>query len=124
MANLYDEGDEGIAHDALAEGKSSMQLLWKGGKRSNWSDLTVAPQDLSLLRNTVSSQLENTDLFDNTNELLLRKLGIESQAYGSMDELLRQRENLLLDKERAFIEELGLEWGANLLSDLVVAHSD
>lgn len=112
MARVFDGSETGEAHDTLAEGKSAMQVLWGSGMRSNWKDLGVIPNSLSLnlVKSAITKKVDNM-LLNDAESAHINKLGISNEiTYRDTQDLIEKRANSLLDKERKFVEELGLEW--------------
>lgn len=113
MARLHDENDvNGTAHNALAAGVGSMQLLLlKGGQRSTWWHLAVVPpsERVADLREALKRREQSiADMYDEGD--ILQKLGIAETATGGVVELLQSRRDFLIAKEKQFVQQLGLDW--------------
>lgn len=112
MARVFDGAEAGEAHNILAEGKSAMLVLWPNGKRSNWKDMGVIPNSINLnkVKGAITKKVTNMSL-DDTEVSYLSKLGVSDEiTYRDAQDLIQQRANYLLEREKQFVESLGLEW--------------
>lgn len=113
MAHYQDQdrGDlEGPAHQALAAGGSSMGLLQPSGKRSIWWYLAVVDGQASITDYRNALQRRASGNSSGLDHQLLTRIGVPSDARGSILDLLAARRDLLKSKEKEFISDLGLEW--------------
>ncbi len=111
MARHQDQNDlQGPAHRALAAGGSSLGLLQASGRRSIWWHLAVIDDQASIAgyRNALQRRASGNSS-DSENQLLTR-IGVPSDAQGSIPNLLAARRELLKADEQRFISDLGLEW--------------
>jgi hypothetical protein len=111
MARQYDENHlDGEAHKAFATGRTAMQPLSKDGKRSNWWDLAIVPTELVKVRDVLRRKEQgNANAEDDD---ILRRLGVvnASDVCITISDMLLVRKALFLGLEKAFVEELGLDW--------------
>lgn len=106
-----DRGDlEGPAHRALAAGGSSLGLLQASGRRSTWWHLAVVDDQASIAEYRNALQRRASSNPTNSDHHLLTRIGVPSDARGSILDLLAARRDLLKSKEKEFISDLGLEW--------------
>jgi len=120
MANRADQGaPDGPAHTALASGAASVGTLEPKLGRSKWFNLVIESRVGRLVelrkalrdRAAVSSGGQQGLLpSDSRQETLLNGIGIEVDDRGAVKALLECRRSRLLQKERAFVEGLGLSW--------------
>ncbi len=112
MARYQDGGNlEGSAHHALTLGGTSLQLLYAGGKRSQWSDVAIVTPEygIAAIRAALRRRERNETPITGDQELLER-LGISPTDVGTTDELLAVRRDRLLAAEKEFVAKLGLTW--------------
>ena len=106
-----DRGDlEGPAHRALAAGGSSLGLLQASGRRSTWWHLAVVDDQASITDYRNALQRSASGNPTNSDHQLLTRIGVPSDARGSILDLLAERRDLLKSEEKKFIRDLGLEW--------------
>ena len=111
MARYQDGGDlEGPAHRALAAGGSSLGLLQAKGKRSTWWHLAVIDDQTSIIKYREALQRRASGNSIDSDNPLLTRLGVPSDAQGSIPHLLTARRDLLKTEEQQWVSELGLEW--------------
>ncbi len=111
MAHHQDQGDrQGPTHRALAAGGSSLGLLQTTGRRSTWWHLTVVDDQASITDYRNALQRRASSNPTNSDHHLLTRIGVPSDARGSILDLLAARRDLLKSKEKEFISDLGLEW--------------
>ncbi len=114
MARWQDEDRTGgPAHRALAGGVDSMQLLFARGRRSRWWHLAVVTpeQDLSVLRETLRRN-ERHDAQEPGDPEILRRLGVDPEEGGSLEQMLAARRERLRAQEQQFVAGLGLTWAS------------
>jgi hypothetical protein len=113
MARHQDDKNlNGAAHRALATGASALGLLMTKGMRSTWWHLAVMRDGDSLPRYREALKRRAAGNPAPSDNELLEGIGVPKHAQGSLDALLAARRSLLEEEERAFVQELGLEWGA------------
>ncbi|MDK6079984.1 DUF262 domain-containing protein [Massilia varians] len=112
MARLQDNDDtNGQSHLAMANGVGSVQLLVvKGGQRSTWWHLAVIGKDEKVAEVREALRRREQGIFDLYETDVLQKIGIPDKQSGSVMELLQARRKVLIEKEREFVQKLGLEW--------------
>ncbi|MCI5166184.1 MAG: hypothetical protein D3903_08830 [Candidatus Electrothrix sp. GM3_4] len=112
MARFQDKGDRnGVAHRALADGVSSIGLLCSHGQRNVWWHLAITPTADSLVeyRGSLAARIQEGAAQE---ENVLAGLGIPENAQGTVEQLLKARRQILLEKEAEFITSLGLDASA------------
>lgn len=113
MARHQDENTvTGQAHKALSTGVHAMAMLMSRGARSHWWNLVVArPEEVQPFRNALKRR-ERDETAEFNDGKLLEQLGVPTDAKGSQEELLTARRKILEAEERAFVQNLGLEWSS------------
>ncbi len=112
MARQSDRDDlNGVGHRALAQGASSLRTLEPRLGRSTWYNLVIEP-DLGRLRDLRTALRARGAGHDGgpEDDTLLAGIAVEPGDRGTVDELLEKRRARLLQRERAFVGELGLIW--------------
>ncbi|MGB5686742.1 MAG: hypothetical protein WBM35_13080 [Candidatus Electrothrix sp.] len=112
MARFQDKGDRnGVAHRALADGVSSIGLLCSHGQRNVWWNLAVTPTAALLVvyRDALAAREQKETAHEGN---VLAGLGIPENEKGTVEQLLKARRQVLLNKEAEFITSLGLDASA------------
>lgn len=117
MARLQDKGDtNGKAHNKLAEGASSVQLIISNGKRSNWTHLYINtnPTEIKITDYVRKIFGINRGLIDNSmiNSILSIDGYNNNTAVRDIEGLIRFRQEKLINNEKDFVKKLGLNWAA------------
>jgi hypothetical protein len=115
LARTYDDSKlDGRGHHALADfGHSALSKISRDALRSDWSKqvLTTEDDELQRLRSYFQqdSQTSTGGAASVVPELLQHGFASEQVSRG-LDPALEERKKRLIAMEKAFIEELGLEW--------------
>lgn len=113
MARAQDNNDtNGKAHNKLAEGVSSVQLIIPQGKRSNWIHLYINTNPEIKIKDYLSKIFGiNKNLVDD--EFINKMLcidGYKNSSVRDVEGITRFRKERLLELEKNFVKKLGLKW--------------
>jgi len=109
MARHEDNDVSGKAHQALALGAEAIGVLRPSGRRSEWWNRVVITEDSVASYRTALKHRAEKQSRPSEDELLAR-IGIGSDAQGKVEDLLIARRQLIEADERQFVTDLGLEW--------------
>lgn len=109
MARHEDNDVSGKAHQALALGAEAIGVLRPSGRRSEWWNRVVITEDSVASYRTALKHRAEKQSRPSEDELLAR-IGIGSDAQGKVEDLLIARRQLIEADERQFVTDLGLDW--------------
>jgi hypothetical protein len=112
MARLQDQGNvAGEAHQALAQGVSSMHLLsLRGTQRTIWWHLGILPETGKISEVREALKRRESGTLDLYGEKILNAVGIGENDVGTAKQVLEARRDRLLAAEAKFVQVIGLSW--------------